>query len=318
MSAVESRTATLHGHEVGYLVAGSGPVVVLVHGIAGSSRVWEAVMQRLAERCTVIAPDLLGHGASAKPRGDYSLGAYASGVRDLLGLLGHDRVTVVGHSFGGGIAMQFAYQFPEWTDRLVLVSSGGLGTEVSPLLRAASLPGAEVVLPLVTAPPLRAAADALGRAAGRVGLRVGDDVAESLRSWSSLAEGTARSAFLSTLRGVVDVRGQRVNAMDRIYLAGGIPTLLVWGSRDRIVPASHGRAACERIPGARLEVFEGAGHFPHLAEPVRFADLVADFVRSTKPRRGGAVGRRAFRELLRGGAGPTSSRTEPGSAAGER
>src|SRR5919204_219805 len=142
--------ATLHGQRVGFRMAGEGPLVVLIHGITSRSDVWLEVMEDLASDHTVVAPDLIGHGRSAKPRGDYSLGAYASGGRDLLGLLGFERGTVVGHSLGGGIALQFAYQFPEYTERLALVSSGGLGREVNPILRAASLPGAGLVLPPIT------------------------------------------------------------------------------------------------------------------------------------------------------------------------
>src|SRR5206468_2738413 len=141
---------TLHGHRVGFRMAGEGPLIVLIHGITSRSDVWLEVMENLAEDHTVIAPDLIGHGRSAKPRGDYSLGAYASGGRDLVGVLGFEKGTVVGHSLGGGIALQLAYQFPEYCERLVLISSGGLGQEVNPLLRAAALPGAEFVLPLIT------------------------------------------------------------------------------------------------------------------------------------------------------------------------
>src|SRR4051795_5915654 len=147
--APELREIELHGHRVAYRSAGSGPVIVLVHGITSTSATWERVMPALAKRFTVIAPDLLGHGQSAKPRGDYSLGAYASGIRDLLIALGHERATFVGHSLGGGIAMQLAYQFPEQCERLVLVASGGLGRDITPLLRAASLPGSELVLPVL-------------------------------------------------------------------------------------------------------------------------------------------------------------------------
>jgi len=139
---VEPREITLHGHRVSYRTAGSGPLLVLIHGIAGSSATWEEVLPALAEHYTVVAPDLLGHGLSAKPRTDYSLGAYASGIRDLLGVLGYERGTIVGHSLGGGVAMQFAYQFPERCERMVLVSSGGLGHELHLLLRAVALPGA--------------------------------------------------------------------------------------------------------------------------------------------------------------------------------
>src|SRR5919201_3094810 len=160
----------LHGHEVSYRVAGEGPLVVLIHGIAGSSEQWDAASRLLAERFTVLAPDLLGHGQSAKPRGDYSLGAYAVSIRDLMIALGHRRGTVVGHSLGGGIAMQFAYQFPIFCERLVLVSSGGLGREVHPLLRAATLPGSEIVLPLIASARIRAAGAAVGAFLERLGL----------------------------------------------------------------------------------------------------------------------------------------------------
>src|SRR3954469_4334095 len=129
----------IHGHRVAYRTRGSGPVILLVHGMARDSTTWRFVRRALAERFTVSAPDLVGHGDSEKPRGDYSLGAFASGMRDLLLALGHERATVVGHSFGGGVAMQFAYQFPEHCDRLALVSSGGLGDEVNLLLRLLTL-----------------------------------------------------------------------------------------------------------------------------------------------------------------------------------
>src|SRR5215218_2717371 len=127
------REAILHGHRVSYRMAGEGPVVLLIHGITGDSRQWNQVIPQLADRYTVLAPDLLGHGQSAKPRGDYSLGAYAVSLRDLLIVLGHRRATVVGHSLGGGIAMQFAYEYPVFCERLGLVDSGGLGPEVHPL-----------------------------------------------------------------------------------------------------------------------------------------------------------------------------------------
>jgi pimeloyl-ACP methyl ester carboxylesterase len=285
MSARWKRAETvLHGHRVTYRTGGKGPVVTLVHGIAGSSRTWDAVGPALIEAgYTVVAPDLLGHGESAKPRGDYSLGAYASGVRDLLALLGHDRTTVVGHSLGGGVAMQFAYQFPERCDRLVLVSSGGLGREVSGLLRAATLPGSEWVMPLVCATPLRDAGDRLATLASKVGFRAGPDMEELWRSYASLADARARRAFILTLRGIVDQGGQRVNATDRLYLAAEVPTLIVWGERDPIIPVEHAAGAHAAIPGSRLEVFPGARHFPHRDDPDRFIAALKDFLAATKP-----------------------------------
>src|SRR5215207_17851 len=235
----ELHEIVLHGHHVFYRSAGSGPVVVLVHGITSTSATWANVFPSLAERFTIIAPDLLGHGESAKPRGDYSLGAYASGIRDLLVALGHQRATFVGHSLGGGVAMQLAYQFPEHCERLVLVSSGGLGREITPLLRAASLPGSELVLPFLVDDRVLRAGRLVGRLLGRAGLRVHTDVGEVLRGHASLSDSEARAAFLHTLRTIVDPGGQRVDATDRLYLAQAIPFLLVWGERDPIIPVEH-------------------------------------------------------------------------------
>jgi pimeloyl-ACP methyl ester carboxylesterase len=299
-SASELHEIVLHGHRVLFRSAGSGPVIVLVHGITSTSATWANVLPYLAEHFTVIAPDLLGHGESAKPRGDYSLGAYASGIRDLLIALGHDRATFVGHSLGGGVAMQLAYQFPEHCERLVLVSSGGLGREINPLLRAASLPGSELVLPLLVDARLLGAGRAVGRLLGRVGLRVHTDLEEVLRGHASLSDGEARAAFLHTLRTIVDAKGQRVDASDRLYLAQAIPFLIVWGERDPIIPAEHARAAHRLVPGSRLEIFPGAGHFPHLDDPLRFVRLLTEFVETTEP---AAVQGDRWSELLRSGAG---------------
>jgi pimeloyl-ACP methyl ester carboxylesterase len=283
MPEIEEDELTLHGNRVRYLIAGSGPPVVLVHGITSSADTWADAMRGLARGHTVIAPDLLGHGASAKPRGDYSLGAYASGVRDLLAALGHDRVTIVGHSLGGGVAMQFAYQFPERTQRLVLVSSGGLGREVNLLLRAAALPGAELVLPFLVPSWLGRAVSGAGWAGERLGLRARPDVGEVVRGFLSLNDAEARAAFLHTLRAVIDPGGQRVSGHDRLYLASNLPTLLVWGERDPIIPVAHAQAAHAAMPGSRLEVFDASGHFPHMDATVRFVEVLCDFLDTTEP-----------------------------------
>jgi pimeloyl-ACP methyl ester carboxylesterase len=274
---------TLHGHSVAYRQAGSGPVLVLVHGITSSSATWKLVMGDLARHFTVIAPDLAGHGKSDKPKGDYSLGAHASTVRDLLLALGHERASFVGHSLGGGIVLQLAYQFPERCERLVLVDSGGLGREVSLLLRAATLPGSELVLPFLAATRLLDAGALAGDLLGRLGLHVRTDLKEIARGHSTLGDGEARAAFVHTLRSVVEPGGQRVDASNRLYLAQHIPFLLIWGERDSIIPVSHGRAAHEQMPGSRLEIFEHSGHFPQLDEPERFLDVLVDFVDSTDP-----------------------------------
>jgi pimeloyl-ACP methyl ester carboxylesterase len=274
----------LHGHRVSYQTAGDGgPVVLLIHGIVGCAQQWDQVMPLLAEHYTVVAPDLLGHGQSAKPRGDYSLGAYAASVRDLLVALGHRRATVVGHSLGGGVAMQFSYEYPPFAERLVLVSSGGLGREVHPLLRAGTLPGTELVLPWLAHERLLGLGEALGSALGRLGLRAGTDLAEMARGYVSLADAGARQAFIHTLRAVLDIGGQRVSANDRLYLAELLPSLIIWGAQDPLIPVEHATAAHRELPDSRLEIFEDAGHFPQLHEPVRFAHTLIDFIESSEP-----------------------------------
>jgi pimeloyl-ACP methyl ester carboxylesterase len=282
-SHVDLQHVEIHGHRVGYRSAGSGPVIVLIHGMAGSSATWRFVMPALAERFTVVAPDLVGHGESEKPRGDYSLGAFASGVRDLLLALGHERATLVGQSFGGGVAMQFAYQFPERCERLVLVSSGGLGDEVNMLLRLLALPGAEFVLPLACTNWLHDAGVSVAGWLANIGVHTGAHLTEVWNSYGSLADAETRTAFLHTLRSVVDVTGQRVSAADRLYLAAGAPTLIIWGDKDSIIPVEQGRAAHKAIRGSRLEIFEGTGHFPHCEHPDQFCDVMIDFMKTTRP-----------------------------------
>ena len=292
-----SRTVPIHGHQVSYRMAGTGPTIVLIHGIAGSSTTWRAVMPALSEHYTVIAPDLLGHGQSAKPRGDYSLGAYASGIRDLLAVLGHEHVTLVGHSLGGGVAMQFAYQFPESAERLVLVASGGLGKEVSVLLKAVTFPGAEYVLPLLLHPAIRQAGERPGLLARRLGWRPGDTITEVWRSYTTLTDRRGQEAFIHTVRSVIDMAGQRVTAHDRLYLAAAVPTLIVWGDHDRIIPVAHAYRAAEAIPGARLEILEGAGHFLPWQDADRFLAVLEDFLKTTVPAH---VPEERWRELLTG------------------
>jgi pimeloyl-ACP methyl ester carboxylesterase len=279
----ELQETTIHGHRVAYRLAGSGPPIVLIHGITSSSEVWVPAGSRLARHHTVLAPDLLGHGQSAKPRGDYSMGAFASGIRDLVVALDLGPVAVVGHSLGGGVAMQFAYQFPERTERLALVSSGGLGRSVHGLLRAGTLPGSELVLPLLAGRHVMNAGRAVGRALGRAGVQLGNDAVEIARGHASLGDPESRAAFVHTLRACLDVGGQRVQALDRLYLAAELPLLIVWGARDRIIPPGHGRRAHHLVSGSRLEIFEAAGHFPHLDEPDRFVSTLEDWIATTTP-----------------------------------
>ena len=282
---LKPRAITVNGDRVVYRTAGKGPVLLLVHGMAGSSETWRHVMPALAKRFTVLAPDLLGQGQSDKPRGDYSLGAHANLLRDLLDALGHKRATVIGQSLGGGVAMQLAYQFPQRCERLVLVDSGGLGREVTFYLRMLTVPGFESVLPLFCTSRLRDAGNLVATWLGRAGARSAPASQEIWRSYASLADAENRRAFFRSLREVIDFSGQAVSALGRLYRAAQLPTLIVWGAQDPFIPVSHAVAAHKAIPGSRLEIFAGVGHYPHCEAPERFVEVLVDFIASTKPAR---------------------------------
>lgn len=272
----------LHGERVAYLDEGSGEVVLLLHGIAGSSQTWRSVVGPLSRKYRVVAPDLLGHGNSTKPRSDYSLGALSVLVRDILDQLGIARATIVGHSLGGGIAMQFVYQHPEYVQRLILIASGGLGPDVGMLLRAASLPGAELVLPLIAPRQLVPAGERLWAWLRSIGVE-SPRGEEMWIHYSSLSDGPTRQAFLRTLRSVVDHRGQAVSAISRLNSRTEFPVMAIWGERDPIIPLKHAYAAQEARPDVRLEVLTGVGHFPQAERPTAVVELIDDFITAPTP-----------------------------------
>ncbi len=276
------RFVTIHGQRIGYRMGGAGPVLLLLHGIAGSSRTWIPAMELLQSEYTLVAPDFLGHGHSSKPTADYSLGNFASWMRDLLVVLGIERATVVGQSFGGGVAMQFAYQFPDLCERLVLVDAGGLGREVNWILRMATLPTAEYVMPVLFPAFARRWGDPVARLAERVGLR-SVPAMEVWRSYRSLTDSDSRRAFVRTMRSVIDPGGQSVSAIDRLYLTERMPTLIVWGERDRIIPVAHAQEALKAAPHSRLEIIPGVGHFPQSEDPVTFVEVLKEFLRTSEP-----------------------------------
>jgi pimeloyl-ACP methyl ester carboxylesterase len=267
----------LHGERVAYRESGSGEVVMLIHGMAGSSDTWQAVVPELARHYRVIAPDLLGHGQSAKPRTDYSLGAFAAGLRDLLDELGITRATIVGHSLGGGVAMQFLYQHPEYCQRLILVSSGGLGPDVGWILRLLAAPGAEFVLPVIAPKVVLGIGNRVGSWLGTVG-RGSPRAGQIWAAYCSLSDSPTRAAFLRTLRSVVDYRGQSVSALSRLRLRSEVPTLVIWGERDQIIPVEHGYEVRAARPNSRLEVLAGLGHFPHVESPTEVASAIKEFI----------------------------------------
>ena len=277
-AAVRKGEIVLNRRRIAYRTGGSGPLLVLIHGITSTSATWDRVLPRLARRYTVLAPDLLGHGRSDKLRGDYSVGAHANTVRDLLDALGHRSATFVGHSLGGGVALQLAYQYPERVERLVLVAPGGFGREVTVLLRAASLPGSGPVLALAASRPAVEAGTLLAGALGRLGVRGSTDLEELGRAYALLADRASRRAFIHTLRSVVDHDGQRISALDRIEVVKQFPSLIVWGDRDRIVPVHHGEHVHREVPHTQLALFRRAGHFPHRDDPAKFVRAVDAFV----------------------------------------
>jgi pimeloyl-ACP methyl ester carboxylesterase len=272
----------LHGDRIAYRDAGQGPPLLLIHGMAGSSATWRAIIPQLSKKYRVIAPDLLGHGMSAKPRGDYSLGAFAVFLRDLLDELGVHGATVIGQSLGGGIAMQFAYQHRDYCERLALIGSGGLGPDLSPMLRLLSAPGAELVLPVVAPHSVLNLGNKLGSWLTSAGIQA-PRAGQMWQAYSSLSDSAGRQAFLRTLRSVVDHRGQAVSALNKLHLTAGLPIALIWGDRDRIIPVSHAYAAHDALTGSRLEVLEGIGHFPHVEAPTAVADILENFIATTTP-----------------------------------
>ena len=276
---------TIHGYRRAFRIAGSGPALLLIHGVGCDSKSWEPVLAKLAQRFTVIAPDLLGHGESDKPRADYSLPAFANGMRDLLAALGIDRVTVVGHSFGGGVAMQFAYQFPQLVERVVLVSAGGVAKDVSLALRLAAMPMGAEALAMLRAPGVMPAIRGFGRAVGSVlgSTKLGRDAADVVGILEGFQDPAGLAAFARTLRSVVDARGQFVTMLDRTYLVQSLPVQIIWGEDDLIIPMDHAHKAHEAIPGSRVEIFEKSGHMPYHDHPDRFVEVVERFIDSTHP-----------------------------------
>lgn len=267
----------LHGERIAYVDEGSGEVLLLLHGMAGSSQTWRSVIKPLSRQFRVIAPDLPGHGESNKPRSDYSLGAFAVLLRDLLDELGVTSATIVGHSLGGGVAMQFLYQHPDYAQRLILIGSGGLGPDVGLTLRLLSAPGAELIMPIIAPRQVLAAGERVWSWLRRAGIEAprGEEI---WRSYSTFSDAPTRQAFLRTLRSVVDYRGQAVSALNRLNTKTELPIMAIWGDRDAIIPVKHAYAAQDARPDIRLEVLAGVGHFPQVERPTEVVELIEDFI----------------------------------------
>ena len=282
-----------------YTDAGSGAPVLMIHGLISDRGTWDVEIAALADGHRIIAPDLFGHGASVgtadsdgdryRTPNDYSLGGHAAALRDLLDELGLRRVTVVGHSLGGGIAMELAYLFPERVSGLVLVSSGGLGSDLSPALRAATLPGSEWVLPLIGSDWARFCGNTALSLMERVGLPWVS--ASTTAAWTGMAtfsDAVKRSAFLATTRSMIGLRGQTISALPLLERLADRPVLVIWGGRDRLIPAAHAAAVKELLPASTIEIFARAGHFPHLDDPDRFHRVLSTFLQGRPAKPAGA------------------------------
>lgn len=302
---------TLHGHRRAFVKAGSGPALLLMHGLACDHTTWDRVIEQLAEHYTVIAPDLLGHGLSDKPRADYTLGGYANGMRDLLTVLGVERATVVGHSFGGGIAMQFGYQFPERTERIILVAPGGLGPEVTVAIKLVQAFGWEQVMRVLTRPGIRHAGVAGLRALSRLDNRHTRDLGELAAIFDSWKDPRTRFAIRHLVRAVIDWKGQIVTMTDRAYLTETMPMSVIWGRDDQILPSKHALTAGALASQADVRIFEDSGHFPHKDHPEEFVEVVHEFMQTTAP---STYSRARMRRLLKRGSLITVQQAEAGDA----
>jgi pimeloyl-ACP methyl ester carboxylesterase len=296
---LEVQYVTIHGHRRAFVKTGSGPAILLLHGMACDHTTWNPIIRKLARRHTVIAPDLLGHGRSDKPRADYSVGGYANGMRDLLTVLGIDRVTVVGHSLGGGVAMQFAYQFPERTERVALIAPGGLGREVTPIIRAVTLPGFHTAMGVVTLPGIRHAVTGSLRRLKLTGHPVVRDLGEIADIVDHLRDPRSRMALAHVVRACVDLRGQIITMVDRAYLTQEMPLCLIWGEDDQVIPAKHAERIKSVAPGVRVTITPECGHFPHKDNPELVVSTLHHFIRTTQP---ATHHRGRWRALLKNGA----------------
>lgn len=276
MSPIRRRTAALPGHEIAYVeLPGTGVPVVLVHGVGSSIDTWGDIPQRLAAAGrAVVAVDLLGHGGSGVGNGDFSLGANASAIRDLLGHLGHERIHLVGHSLGGGVSLQLAYQFPHLLESLTLISSGGLGADVGLSLRAASLPGSELVLRAASSERSVRSARWLAARLAKVGIEPEALNPRALAKLEDMRDARRLAAFLATVRSVVGPDGQRVSALAKMSGLDPSRVLIIWGDQDPMLPMQHGVDAHALLPGSRFVVVEGATHHPHTHAPQFVVDEI--------------------------------------------
>lgn len=278
-TGLSRHVVTASGHQMSYVTGGSGPPMVLLHGLGANSFTWRYVLPTLMQHYTIFAPDMFGCGDSDKANVDFSLHAMAGYVNGFMEAVGLDRAIFVGHSLGGGLTMQYCHEYPGHAERIVLVSSGGLGTDLHWLLRISTLPGANGIIGAMADPRTRLpqlSRTMEQRRLHRLDQEFDPDTQTMLDRFQSYE---TRQAFLSMLRHVGGLKGQRLSALAHLGELT-VPVLLIWGARDSTIPVSHGRHALSFIPFAHLEVLPNCYHRPQIEAPRRFNELILDFLRA--------------------------------------
>jgi len=257
-----------------------GPPLVLLHGVGDNAFDWQWVMPALANTHRVYALDLPGSGGSDKPLDDtdvYSPAFFTRFVAAFLDALSVDRATVMGNSLGGLVGLRLALAEPERVTALGLVSSAGLGREVTYVLRSMALPGYGKLAVAWGKRRPGAAQRAVGRAA-QIFARPWDAPREWIKEQYRLARLPGfLEAQLATVRAQVGLKGQREVLVDRLVQLER-PTILVWGTRDRVLPYAQAKEAYSRLPEGYLELIPECGHLPQVEQPERFVSGLRRFL----------------------------------------
>ena len=278
-SGLTRKFATVCDHRMSYVTGGSGPPMVLLHGLGANCFTWRFTLPTLTQHNTIYAPDMFGCGESDKAGMDYSLDAMADYVNGFMEAVGLHSAIFVGHSLGGGITMQYCHRHPGHAERIVLVSSGGMGRDLHWLLRISTLPGANSVIGAMADPRTRLPQISRTMEQRRMQQLAQEFDPNTPTMLDRFQSYETRQAFLGMLRGVGGLQGQRVSALDHLTELT-VPVLLIWGARDGTIPVSHGKQAASIIPLAHLEVLPNCYHRPQIEAPQKFCELVLNFLQS--------------------------------------
>ncbi|MEE9284685.1 MAG: alpha/beta fold hydrolase [Dehalococcoidia bacterium] len=277
MNLPEDRYTSVDGHRLRYWDEGSGPPLLLLHGLGNSTLVWHQAMAGLAQRFRVVAVDLPGHGYSDMPRGHFPLSEAAGLVALFMRQVGAERFHVAGNSMGGVIALELGLGYPQRVTGLVLVDSAGLGRSIAWILRILSLPGIGEYLDRPSPKQVRQLLRTILYDPGLISDALVDEM------YRQRSRPGAAKWLLRFLRTGVNVAGQRrsIQRQDQLHRLRP-PLLILWGRQDRIVPVAHAHAAAARQPAARLHVFDRCGHWPQMEHTDEFIRVVSNFLHAAE------------------------------------